>query len=121
MVDLNDRMAISSGWSIGSYDCQQIQGPITWQRAPEKSTYAGIGKSDLNIEFLPTLADKSGLFGNPTSDSQRTMVTEQTTEVLTVVYTFSEQADLNELGADYRNYLQEMLAVTDVEIAVVGE
>ncbi|MFD1411571.1 B3/B4 domain-containing protein [Lapidilactobacillus gannanensis] len=121
VVDLNNLMSISSGWSIGSYDCQQIQGPITWQRAPEKSTYAGIGKSDLNIEFLPTLADKSGLFGNPTSDSQRTMVTEQTTEVLTVVYTFSEQADLNELGADYRNYLQEMLAVTDVEIAVVGE
>lgn len=121
VVDLNNFMSISSGWSIGSYDYQQIQGPIVWQRAPEGSSYAGIGKAKLNLEFLPTLADQQGLFSNPTSDSQRTMVTPKTTEVLTVVYTFSNQADLNELGADYRNYLAEMLGVTDVAVDVVGD
>ncbi len=37
-----------------------------------------------------TLADQAGPFGNPTSDSARTMVTEATSAVLTVVFAPAE-------------------------------
>jgi DNA/RNA-binding domain of Phe-tRNA-synthetase-like protein len=48
--------------------------------------YAGIRKDDVNVGGRITVADDAGAFGNPTSDSARTMVTPQTTELLVVVY-----------------------------------
>ena len=40
----------------------------------------------MNVDGRLTLADATGPFGNPTSDSARTMVTLDTTRVLFVVY-----------------------------------
>ncbi|MBZ5528121.1 MAG: hypothetical protein LAN71_09510 [Acidobacteriia bacterium] len=51
-------------------------------------TYKGIGKYDLNLESLPLFADAQGPHGSPTSDSERTMVTAQTTSVLAVIISF---------------------------------
>ncbi len=48
--------------------------------------YAGIRKDAVNVEGRLTLADAAGPFGNPTSDSARTMVTLETVSVLAVVF-----------------------------------
>jgi DNA/RNA-binding domain of Phe-tRNA-synthetase-like protein len=48
--------------------------------------YAGIRKDDVNVGGRITVADRLGPFGNPTSDSARTMVTPATTELLVVIY-----------------------------------
>ena len=57
-------------------------------------TYKGIGKEEINIESLPVLADKKGAIGSSTSDSERAMITEAATEVLTLIYSFSDNDDL---------------------------
>jgi len=49
-------------------------------------SYPGIRKDDVHVEGRITLADQTGPFGNPTSDSARTMVTTATTRALLVVF-----------------------------------
>ena len=52
----------------------------------EGESYPGIRKDDVNVAGRITLADSAGPFGNPTSDSARTMVTAATTRALVVVF-----------------------------------
>jgi len=49
-------------------------------------SYPGIRKDDVHVDGRITLVDGAGPFGNPTSDSARTMVTTQTTRGLLVVF-----------------------------------
>ena len=49
-------------------------------------SYEGIRKAAVNVDGRPVLADARGAFGNPTSDSARTMVTLQTRSALVTVY-----------------------------------
>ena len=50
--------------------------------------YQAIGRGELNIEFLPLFRDQLGAFGSPTSDSVRTMVTEETQRFLMLFFNF---------------------------------
>jgi DNA/RNA-binding domain of Phe-tRNA-synthetase-like protein len=50
------------------------------------------------VEGRPVLVDRRGPFGNPTSDSARTMVTAATTRVLVVVYAPREGASARLCG-----------------------
>ena len=52
----------------------------------EGESYPGIRKDDVHVGGRITLADNRGPFGNPTSDSARTMVTPATTRALVVVF-----------------------------------
>ena len=56
----------------------------------EGESYPGIRKDDVNVAGRITVADGAGPFGNPTSDSARTMVTPATTEALVIVYAPAE-------------------------------
>lgn len=89
-VDINNIISVKSGYSIGSYDISQIHGDVILKRAPEGTHYKGIGKDtyEYNVEFLPALFDDLGCFGNPSSDSQRTMLKNGNREVLFVFYAF---------------------------------
>ena len=70
----------------GLYDAAKIVGAVTMRRGREGEKYAGIRKDDVNVGGRITVADETGPFGNPTSDSARTMVTPETTELLVVIY-----------------------------------
>lgn len=59
---------------------------ITLRLGTAAEEYAGIGKEMIHLEGRPTLLDRLGPFGNPSSDSARTRVTEATTRVLFVVF-----------------------------------
>ncbi|MBR1778416.1 MAG: hypothetical protein IJ752_07550 [Alphaproteobacteria bacterium] len=94
-VDINNMISIESGYSLGSYDLAAIQGQIVWKRSPDGEKYQGIGKDVLNIEHLPALYDDLGIFGNPTSDSRRTMIEPgQGKRLLYVIYAFNEENEL---------------------------
>ena len=53
IVETNNFVSISSGYSIGSYDVSCLSGNITLHRAPDGASYEGIGKGAINIEHLP--------------------------------------------------------------------
>ena len=109
VVDCGNLFSIRTGYSLGIYDEEKVGEKIIWRVAPEGTCYKGIGKDEINVEFLPVLEDENGPFGNPTSDSVRTRVTEETTEILAVVFRFSEIAggfgtDMMELLELFRKY-----------------
>lgn len=106
VVDINNYLSIKSGYSMGTYDLAQTKGAIRWMRAPEGTAYRGIGKDVLNIEFLPVLFDEEGPFGNPTSDNDRTMIREETTELLLVYYAFDGDGDLPALLEEAKELLE---------------
>lgn len=94
VVDGANLFSIRTGYALGAYDTAKIQGDITWKVAEAGECYKGIGKEEIKIEFLPALFDEEGAFGNPTSDSTRTMITEEAKEVLVCVFGFSGTEDM---------------------------
>jgi DNA/RNA-binding domain of Phe-tRNA-synthetase-like protein len=96
-VDINNIISVTSGYSIGSYDISEIKGDAVLCRAPEGTHYKGIGKDDYeyNVEFLPAMFDDEGCFGNPSSDSQRTMLKNGIRDVLFVFYAFDGKDGLD--------------------------
>jgi DNA/RNA-binding domain of Phe-tRNA-synthetase-like protein len=85
-VDIVNWCSLEFQLPYGLYDASKIQGSVTMRRGRDGEKYAGIRKDDVNVGGRITVADDLGPFGNPTSDSARTMVTPATTELLVVVY-----------------------------------
>lgn len=119
VVDINNYLSIKSGYSMGTYDLARTEGDITWMRAPEGTTYRGIGKDVLNIEFLPVLFDEEGPFGNPTSDNDRTMITDETKDLLLVYYAFDGDADLPGLLEEAKELLEKYAGGKDFETKIL--
>jgi DNA/RNA-binding domain of Phe-tRNA-synthetase-like protein len=94
VVDVINLVSAESRLPIGLYDLAQVQGDITFRAGRAGETYKGIGKYDLNLEGLPLFADELGPHGSATSDSERTMVTPATTEVLAILVSFGGQENL---------------------------
>ena len=119
-VDINNIVSVSSGYSLGSYDMSAIQGNIVWKRTPDGEKYQGIGKDVLNIEHLPALYDDLGVFGNPTSDSRRTMIEKGTDKrLLYVIYSFDGAEQLENLLNMTQNLLERYAAGRDFSKSVL--
>lgn len=104
VVDANNLISVESGFSVGSYDAGKIGDELIFRVGREDETYQGIGKDEVNIANLPVLSDYEGAVGSSTSDSRRAMITEDTKEVLTLIYSFSDNDDLEkaiEYGEEY--------------------
>jgi len=85
-VDVINWCSLEFQLPYGLYDAAKISGPVTMRLGREGEKYAGIRKDDVNVSARITVADDQGPFGNPTSDSARTMVTPSATELLVIVY-----------------------------------
>lgn len=119
IVDITNFLSIASGYSMGTYDIEKIKGNIVWKRAEEGTAYQGIGKDVLNIAYLPVLFDDLGAFGNPTSDSLRTMVTEDTKEILMIFYCFDGAETLDMWMQQAETLLKNHANATDFETKIL--
>jgi DNA/RNA-binding domain of Phe-tRNA-synthetase-like protein len=86
LVDVCNWCSAEFQLPYGLYDRDRIAGAIELRRGRAGEEYAGIRKDVVHVEERPVLVDRGGPFGNPTSDSARTMVTTATTSVLVAVY-----------------------------------
>ncbi len=86
IVDAANVVSLTLLLPVGLYDAKTIIPPITLRFGAEGEEYAGIRKDTVHLFGRPTLVDTLGPFGNPTSDSMRTCVTEMTTEVWFVLF-----------------------------------
>ncbi|BBB92605.1 MAG TPA: phenylalanine--tRNA ligase beta subunit-related protein [Methylomusa anaerophila] len=84
-VDVNNYCSIKYMLPFGLYDMDRINGDILYQRVSE-GTYTNIAGNLVNTDGKPFLTDQLGVFGNPTSDCQRTAVTLTTRNLLCVIY-----------------------------------
>jgi DNA/RNA-binding domain of Phe-tRNA-synthetase-like protein len=86
MVDVCNWCSLEFQLPYGLYDASRIEGDVVLRLGHPGECYAGIRKDDVHVGGRITLADDRGPFGNPTSDSARTMVTPATVAALLVVF-----------------------------------
>jgi DNA/RNA-binding domain of Phe-tRNA-synthetase-like protein len=116
VVDVINLVSVESRLPIGLYDLGQIVGEIVFRTGRAGETYKGIGKYDLNLEGLPLFADDAGPHGSATSDSERTMVTAATKQVLAIIISFGGAEGLARWAQRMSALLTEHAAGKDVEI-----
>jgi len=93
LVDIINWCSLESRLPFGLYDADRIEGLVRLRLGQPGEQYPGIRKEVVHVAGRLVLADDQGPFGNPTSDSARTMVTTATTRALVVVFA---PADMNE-------------------------
>lgn len=89
LVDAGNLISLHSGISLGAYDYDKINGDIIFRIGLKDETYKGIGREYFNLEGLSIFADNIGAFGNPTGDSERTMITENTSKILMILISYN--------------------------------
>jgi DNA/RNA-binding domain of Phe-tRNA-synthetase-like protein len=86
LVDALNLASLRAQLPFGLYDLAKLEPPVTLRRGAPGERYEGIRKGPVNVEGRPVLVDSRGPFGNPTSDSQRSCITLNTTRTLVVAY-----------------------------------
>src|SRR5438477_10345149 len=119
VVDVINLVSVESRLPVGLYDLGHVVGDIVFRAGREGETYKGIGKYDLNLEGLPLFADELGPHGSATSDSERTMVTQETNSVLAIFVSFGGPENLERYAKRMKSLLAEHAAGTNFEFAIV--
>ena len=109
LVDICNWCSLEFQLPYGLYDASRIDGDIELRLGREGESYPGIRKDEVHVAGRLTLADRQGPFGNPTSDSARTMVTTSTVSAVVVVFA--------PVGLD----VARLDHVLDVTVARMGE
>jgi DNA/RNA-binding domain of Phe-tRNA-synthetase-like protein len=86
LVDICNWCSLELQLPFGLYDLAHVDGAIELRLGRPGEEYPGIRKDSVHVGGRLTLADAAGPFGNPTSDSARTMITPATTRALFVVF-----------------------------------
>jgi DNA/RNA-binding domain of Phe-tRNA-synthetase-like protein len=86
MVDVCNWCSLEFQLPYGLYDAAHIDGDVELRMGLAGESYPGIRKDAVHVDGRIALADRMGPFGNPTSDSARTMVTTATTRAMLVVF-----------------------------------
>ena len=120
VVDIINLVSVESRLPIGLYDLAHVSGDIVFRAGGAKETYKGIGKYDLNLEGLPVFCDATGPHGSATSDSERTMVTAATTQVLAIIVSFGGPESLERWTQRLGALLQQYAAGTDIVTNIVN-
>ncbi len=119
VVDVINLVSVESRLPIGLYDLAHVTGEIIFRAGRAGETYKGIGKYDLNLEGLPIFCDAAGPHGSPTSDSERTMVTAATKQVLGIIVSFGGAEGLERWAQRMSALLAQHAAAQDVEIQII--
>ena len=86
MVDVCNWCSLEFQLPYGLYDAAHVDGDVELRMGLAGESYPGIRKDAVHVDGRIALADRLGPFGNPTSDSARTMVTTATTQAMLVVF-----------------------------------
>ncbi|MCH5242097.1 MAG: hypothetical protein J1F67_06705 [Muribaculaceae bacterium] len=106
LIDIINLVSIRTGYSIGGFDISKIRGNIlTLDAGTHEDIFNGIGRGPLNIEGLPVYRDSLGGIGTPTSDEERTKISEETTKLLMLVNVYGEEISLEETEDMIKKYL----------------
>lgn len=90
LVDVCNWCSLEFQLPYGLYDLDRVEGDVILRLGAEGEGYEGIRKDDVHVGGRIALADARGPFGNPSSDSARTMVTGAATRALMIVFAPAE-------------------------------
>jgi DNA/RNA-binding domain of Phe-tRNA-synthetase-like protein len=117
LVDLVNLVSLQSGYSIGGFDADKIQGnQVELGIGRHDEPYEGIGRGMLNIENLPVYRDEVGGIGTPTSDNERTKMDISTKHILAIINGYDKGEHLAEAVELMKRLLTEYADAKDFEI-----
>lgn len=92
LVDTGNLISLLTGWSIGMFDRDKIEGDaLTLGVGQAGEPYEGIGRGPLNVEGLPIVRDAVGGIATPTSDNERTKVDADTRHISVCYHIFDSK------------------------------
>lgn len=107
LVDLVNLASIAFGYSIGGFDADKFEGnTLTLGIGREGEPYEGIGRGMINIQGLPVYRDAKGGVGTPTSDNERTKISEHTSHLLVLINGYDGNEQRVRQNAEY---IQDLL------------
>ena len=119
-VDACNLASLSFLLPIGLYDLDRIEGDVELRLGREGEEYPGIRKGAVHLAGRLGLFDARGPFGSPTSDSERTSVSETAARLLAVIFaTAAYPADIMRANVDLLAGLMVRHCGGAVELAAV--
>lgn len=119
LVDLINLVSLRTGYSIGGFDADKIQGNhLCLGIGKAGEAFEGIGRGPLNIEGLPVYRDAIGGIGTPTSDHERTKMGVETTHILAIINGYSGKDGLQEAAEMTLDLLKKYADANEGEIVL---
>lgn len=109
IIDLGNVLSIETMRSVCVVDLDKIVGDVVIRIGTKEDVYYGINRGLINVDKIPLYTDDLGPFGNPTSDTDRTKVTNLTKNILIMIICFNQddiekdEATMLELYKKYAN------------------
>lgn len=120
IVDSGNMLSLASGCSVGCFDRDKIEGDVLRIGiGREGEPYEGIGRGPLNVEGLPIVRDAAGGIGTPTSDNERTKVSESTEHLVMTIHLFDPAVDTDEVLELVKKYFVPYAALDDMKVDIV--
>ncbi|MGG1664566.1 B3/B4 domain-containing protein [Brevibacillus sp. NRS-1366] len=85
-VDVNNFFSVLHALPFGIYDLNHLAGDVFCRIGHVDDRYEGLNGREVQMEGKLLLADEKGAFGSPIVDSKRSCVTEQTRDLLHVIF-----------------------------------
>lgn len=120
LVDIINLVSIQSGYSIGGFDADKIQGKLVLGIGREGEPYRGIGRGELNIAGLPVYRDALGGVGTPTSDEERTKIDRNTQHLLMIINGYSGATGLQEAATYGVELLKRYVSATNLYAELIS-
>lgn len=120
LIDAINLISIATGYSIGGFDRDKIQGPcLTLDAGTHDDVFEAIGRGKLNIEGLPVYRDERGGIGTPTSDEERTKLTPGTRHLLMLVNIYGEDMPAEDTVAYIEDILSRHASLSDFQYRIL--
>lgn len=117
LVDIINIVSFMSGYSIGGFDVDKIQGDVLRLGAGrENEEFEAIGRGLLNIACLPIYRDTIGGIGTPTSDVERTKLTLDTRRLLMCINIYGEEMSVDETVKLSETLLTKYCSATNIKV-----
>lgn len=120
LVDIINLVSIRSGYSIGGFDADKINGDLILGVGREGELYEGIGRGELNIAGLPVYRDKVGGIGTPTSDEERTKIGIDTSGLLMIINGYSGEKGLSDTAGYAARLLKKYVSAINLEAELIN-
>ncbi len=101
LVDAMNLVSLREQCPIGVYDSDKVVPPALIRIGTPDEEFIGLSGKSVNLEGRLAIGDGEGLFGNPSLDSARTIVTRETVRAFAIAWAPAEAP---------RSYLETVLA-----------
>jgi DNA/RNA-binding domain of Phe-tRNA-synthetase-like protein len=119
LVDLINLVSLSSGYAIGGFDADKIDGDeLTLGVGREGEPFNAIGRGPLNIACLPVYRDATGGIGTPTSDEERTKISLGTRRLLMTINIYREEMPVADVENLFSRLLSRYASATDLTFTI---